>query len=47
MAMFREHIAWGAIVAMIVVVALYSYALVTDIALLAFLFGVTVVPWGL
>ncbi|MBL8158081.1 metal-dependent hydrolase [bacterium] len=43
MAMFREHIAWGAIVAMVVVVALYSYALVTDIALLVFLFGVTVI----
>jgi hypothetical protein len=43
MAMFREHIAWGAIVAMAVVVALYSYALVTDIAFLLFLFGVTVV----
>lgn len=43
MAMFREHIAWGAIVAMAVVVALYSYALVTDIALLLFLFGVTVI----
>lgn len=41
--MFREHIAWGAIVAMVVVVALYSYALVTDIALLVFLFGVTVI----
>lgn len=41
--MFREHIAWGAIVAIAVVVALYSYALVTDVALLLFLFGVTVV----
>jgi len=40
--MFREHIAWGAIVALIVVVALYSYALVTDIRLLLLLFGVTV-----
>lgn len=43
MAMFREHIAWGAIVAMVVVVALYSYALVTDVELLLFLFGVTIV----
>jgi hypothetical protein len=43
MAMFREHIAWGAIVAVAVVVALYSYALVTDVALLLFLFGVTVI----
>lgn len=41
--MFREHIAWGALVAMVVVVALYSYALVTDVRLLLLLFGVTVV----
>lgn len=43
MAMFREHIAIGAIISMIVVVVVYFYALVTDPLLLLFLFGVTIV----
>ncbi|MFZ2555582.1 MAG: metal-dependent hydrolase [Minisyncoccia bacterium] len=43
MAMFREHIAIGAIVSMIVVVVVYFYALVTDPLLLLFLFGVTII----
>lgn len=43
MAMFREHVAVGAILSMVVVVAVYFYALVTDPLLLLFLFGVTVV----
>lgn len=41
--MFREHIAIGAIVSMIVVVVVYFYALVTDPLLLLFLFGVTII----
>lgn len=41
--MFREHVAFGAIVSMVVVVAVYFYALVTDPLLLLFLFGVTVI----
>jgi hypothetical protein len=40
--MFREHVAFGAIISMVVVVAVYFYALVTDPILLLFLFGVTV-----
>ncbi|MFZ2887106.1 MAG: metal-dependent hydrolase [Minisyncoccia bacterium] len=43
MAMFREHVAFGAIISMLVVVAVYFYALVTDPLLLLFLFGVTVI----
>lgn len=41
--MFREHIAVGAIVSMIVVVLVYFYALVTDPLLLLFLFSVTII----
>ncbi|OGG73108.1 hypothetical protein A3A38_04835 [Candidatus Kaiserbacteria bacterium RIFCSPLOWO2_01_FULL_53_17] len=43
MAMFREHIAIGAIISMVVVVVVYFYALVTDPLLLLFLFGVTII----
>lgn len=43
MAMFREHVAVGAIISMVVVVAVYFYALLTDPLLLLFLFGVTVI----
>jgi membrane-bound metal-dependent hydrolase YbcI (DUF457 family) len=43
MAMFREHIAIGAIISMVVVVVVYFYALVTSPLLLLFLFGVTIV----
>ena len=43
MAMFREHIAFGAIVAAVGSTVIFSYALVTDLSLLALLFGVTVV----
>ena len=43
MAMFREHVAFGAIISMLVVVAVYFYALVTDPLLLMFLFGVTII----
>jgi len=43
MAMFREHIAAGAIISMIVVVVVYFYALVTSPLLLLFLFGVTII----
>src|SRR3989344_6617514 len=43
MAMFREHIAIGAIISMIVVVVAYCYALVTDPLLLLFLFGASIV----
>jgi len=41
--MFREHIAIGAIISMVVVVVTYFYALVTDPLLLLFLFGVTII----
>lgn len=41
--MFREHIAVGAIISMVVVVGVYFYALVTDPLLLAILFGVTII----
>ena len=41
--MFREHVAFGAIISMLVVVAVYFYALVTDPLLLMFLFGVTII----
>lgn len=41
--MFREHVAVGAILSMVVVVAVYFYALLTDPLLLMFLFAVTVV----
>lgn len=41
--MFREHIAIGAIISMVVVVGVYFYALVTDPWLLVILFGVTIV----
>jgi|GEM_PF-364067 len=43
MAMFREHVAVGAIISMAVVVGVYFYALLTDPLLLLFLFGVTVI----
>jgi len=43
MAMFREHVAYGAIISMVVVVAVYFYALLTDPLLLLFLFGATVI----
>ncbi len=43
MAMFREHIAIGAIISMIVVVVVYFYALITSPLLLLFLFGVTII----
>lgn len=43
MAMFREHVATGAVVSMLVCVGVYSYALVTDPILLVFLFAVTVI----
>ena len=43
MAMFREHIGWGAVVAVVFVVAVYAYALVTDVALLGLLFLTAVV----
>jgi hypothetical protein len=43
MAMFREHIAIGAIISMIVVVVAYFYALVTNPLLLLFLFGASIV----
>lgn len=43
MAMFREHVAVGAIISMVVVVAVYFYALVTDPLLLLFLFAITIV----
>lgn len=42
MAMFREHIGFGAIVSAVLVVAVYSYALMTDWGLLAVLFLVAV-----
>ncbi len=42
MAMFREHIGWGAVVAAVLVVALYAYALLTDWLLLSLLFLVAV-----
>lgn len=41
--MFREHIAFGAIVSMVVVVGVYFYAWMTDPLLLAILFVVTTV----
>ena len=41
--MFREHIAIGAIISMVVVVAAFFYALVTDPWLLLILFVVTVI----
>ncbi len=43
MAMFREHIAIGAILSMVVVVAVYFYALITDPWLLLILFAVTTI----
>lgn len=43
MAMFREHIAIGAIVSMVAAALVYFYALVTDPLLLTLLFGTTVV----
>ena len=43
MALFREHVTVGAIISMIVVVAAYFYALVTDPLLLAILFGITII----
>lgn len=43
MAMFREHIGWGAVVAVFFVVCVYVYALATDPALLALLFLTAVV----
>jgi hypothetical protein len=43
MAMFREHIAIGAVLSMTVVTIVYFYALVTDPLLLAILFFVTTV----
>jgi hypothetical protein len=42
-AMFREHVATGAVISTAVCVAVYSYALVTDPLLLLLLFGVTVI----
>lgn len=41
--MFREHIAYGAVVSMVVVVGTYFYAWMTDPLLLAILFTLTVV----
>lgn len=41
--MFREHIGYGALVAVCVVVGVYSYALLTDWVFLSLLFGVTIV----
>lgn len=41
--MFREHIGWGAVVAVAFVVAVYAYALASDIALLGLLFLTAVV----
>lgn len=43
MATFKAHVTVGAIASMIVVVAVYFYALLTDPVLLAVLFGVTVI----
>lgn len=43
MAMFREHIATGAIISMVVCVAVYFYALLTDPWLLLILFIVTTI----
>lgn len=43
MAMFREHIAIGAILSMIVVVGVYFYALITDPFLLIVLFVITTI----
>lgn len=43
MAMFREHIAIGAILSMVVVVAIYFYALITDPWLLLILFVITTI----
>jgi membrane-bound metal-dependent hydrolase YbcI (DUF457 family) len=43
MAMFREHISVGAIVAAAVVAVVYFYALVTDPLMLAILFAVTTI----
>lgn len=41
--MFREHIGWGAVTAVLFVVGVYLYALVTDLALLGLLFLTAVV----
>ena len=41
--MFREHVAAGAVISMVVVVGVYFYALVTEPWLLALLFGVAIV----
>ncbi len=43
MAMFREHVAIGAILSMVVVVVVYFYALITDPVLLILLFVITIV----
>jgi len=43
MATFRAHVTVGAVASMIVVVAVYFYAFLTDPVLLAVLFGITVV----
>lgn len=43
MALFKEHVTVGAIVSMIMVVATYFYALITDPFLLALLFAVTII----
>ncbi len=43
MALFKEHITFGAVIAVVGVVLLYFYALVTDPILLALLFAVTVI----
>lgn len=41
--MFREHVAWGAVISMVVVVGVYFYALVTDPWLLLLLFTVSII----
>jgi membrane-bound metal-dependent hydrolase YbcI (DUF457 family) len=43
MALFREHITFGALISMVVVVCAYFYALVTDPFLLVILFAVTLI----
>ncbi len=43
MALFKEHITFGAVVALVGVVLLYFYAFVTDPVLLVLLFAVTVI----
>ncbi len=43
MAMFREHIGWGAVTAVLFVVVVYVYAFATDVALLGLLFLTAVI----